>query len=52
MGWMTCNPKFAEKLEQQGETTTQQPCGFGQTLVTKLLQNWKYEGYIRWLQGE
>ncbi|THH17418.1 hypothetical protein EW146_g3385 [Bondarzewia mesenterica] len=51
LGWFTCNPLFAERLERQGETTTQSPCGLGQTLVTKLLQNWKYEGYIRWLRG-
>ena len=30
LGWFTCNPVFAERLERQGETTTQAPCGFGQ----------------------
>ena len=42
---------FAERLERQGETSTQSPCGLGQALVTKLLSTWKYEGYIRWLRG-
>ncbi|KAG6919406.1 hypothetical protein DXG01_006289 [Tephrocybe rancida] len=30
LGWFTCNPIFAERLERQSETTTQAPCGFGQ----------------------
>lgn len=51
LGWFTCNPLFAERLERQGETTTQAPCGFGQSLVAKLLQTWKYDGYVRWLHG-
>jgi len=51
LGWFTCNPMFAERLERQGETTTQAPCGFGQSMVTAILLNWKYDGYIRWLRG-
>ncbi|KAH7930638.1 PLP-dependent transferase [Leucogyrophana mollusca] len=51
LGWFTCHPVFAERLERQGETTTQAPCGFSQALVIKLLTEWRYEGYIRWLQG-
>ncbi|OBZ70291.1 Aromatic amino acid aminotransferase C56E4.03 [Grifola frondosa] len=51
LGWFTCNPMFAERLERQGETSTQAPCGFGQALVAKLLTGWKYEGYVRWLHG-
>ncbi|KAL6309824.1 PLP-dependent transferase [Sparassis latifolia] len=51
LGWHTCSPLFAERLERQGETSTQAPCGFGQSLITQLLLNWKYDGYIRWLQG-
>lgn len=30
MGFFTCNPLFAERLERQGETSVQRPCGFGQ----------------------
>lgn len=51
LGWHTCNPLFAERLERQGETSAQAPCGFGQSLVTQLLMTWKYDGYIRWLHG-
>lgn len=51
LGWFTCSPQLAERLERQGETTTQAPCGFGQSLVTKLLTTWKHDGYVRWLHG-
>lgn len=51
LGWFTCNPLFAERLERQGETTTQAPCGFGQAIITKILTHWTYDGYIRWLRG-
>lgn len=50
-GWFTCNPVFAERLERIGETSTQNPCGFGQVLTTSLLLNWQYTGYIRWLKA-
>ncbi|KAF9534895.1 PLP-dependent transferase [Crepidotus variabilis] len=51
LGWTTCAPLFAERLERASETSTQAPCGFSQVLVTTLLEQWKYEGYIRWLHG-
>ncbi|KAG0709595.1 pyridoxal phosphate-dependent transferase [Suillus ampliporus] len=51
LGWFTCSPFFAERLERQGETTTQAPCGFGQAIVAKILTHWTYDGYIRWLRG-
>lgn len=51
LGWFTCSPQMAERLERQGETTTQAPCGFGQSLVAQLLTTWKYDGYVRWLHG-
>ncbi|KAL4255497.1 Class-I pyridoxal-phosphate-dependent aminotransferase-like protein [Pleurotus pulmonarius] len=51
LGWFTCNSTFAERFERQGETTTQAPCGFGQSIVTALLLNWGYDGYIRWLRA-
>ncbi|KAF8165378.1 pyridoxal phosphate-dependent transferase [Crassisporium funariophilum] len=51
LGWFTCNPIFAERLERQAETSTQAPCGFGQSLVTALLLQWQYSGYLRWLKG-
>jgi aromatic amino acid aminotransferase I len=36
LGWFTCSPLFAERLERQGETTTQAPCGFGQVRLATL----------------
>jgi len=51
LGWFTCNPVFAERLERQGETSTQAPCGFGQALITQLMINWQFKGYLRWLKG-
>ncbi|KAJ8701767.1 hypothetical protein PTI98_000520 [Pleurotus ostreatus] len=51
LGWFTCNSTFAERFERQGETTTQAPCGYGQSIVTALLLNWGYDGYIRWLRA-
>jgi len=51
LGFFTCNPMFAERLERQGETSTQAPCGFGQSLITQLLTTWGYDGYVRWVHG-
>jgi len=51
MGWFTCNPIFAERLERQSETTTQGPCGFSQAFVVKLMLEWQYKGYLRWLKA-
>lgn len=51
LGWFTCSPLFAERLERQGETTTQAPCGLGQSLITQLLTTWGYDNYVRWLHG-
>ncbi|ESK97603.1 aromatic amino acid aminotransferase [Moniliophthora roreri MCA 2997] len=51
LGWFTCNPMFAERIERASETSTQAPCGFGQVFVTSTLLQWKYEGYIRWLKA-
>lgn len=52
LGWFTCNARFAERLERQGECSTQAPCGFGQSFVAQLLtQQWGFNGYVRWLRG-
>ncbi|KAJ3501035.1 hypothetical protein NLJ89_g9522 [Agrocybe chaxingu] len=51
LGWYTCNPLFAERLLRQAETSTQAPCGFGQSIVASLLIDWQYSGYLRWLKG-
>lgn len=52
MGWYTVNPQFAERLERHAETATQGPSGFAQAMVTALLLEWHYTGYIRWLRGQ
>ncbi|KAH9055317.1 PLP-dependent transferase [Lactarius vividus] len=51
LGWVTCSPLFAERMERIGETSTQNPCGLGQALVVALLTQWTFDGYIRWLRG-
>ncbi|KAF7332154.1 Aminotran-1-2 domain-containing protein [Mycena kentingensis (nom. inval.)] len=51
LGWYTCNPMFAERLERAAETSTQAPCGFSQSLVATTLLEWGTAGYLRWLKG-
>lgn len=51
LGWVTCSPLFAERLERIAEVSTQAPCGLGQALATALLSRWTFDGYIRWLRG-
>lgn len=51
LGFFTCNPRFAERLERAGETSAQAPCGFGQSLIGQLLTTWQFDGYVRWLHG-
>ncbi len=51
LGWVTCHPLFAERLERIGETSSQSPCGLGQALVVALLSQWTFDGYVRWLRG-
>jgi aromatic amino acid aminotransferase I len=52
MGWFTCNPLFAERFERAGETSTQAPSGFAQSMITQLVvKTWGMEGYVRWLKG-
>ena len=51
LGWFTCSPLFAERLERIGEISTAAPCGFSQAFVMALLSQWTFDGYIRWLRG-
>lgn len=52
LGWTTSHPLFAERLLRAFESNSQAPCGLGQVLVAKLLcDEWKMEGYFRWLKG-
>ncbi|GAA5977010.1 hypothetical protein JCM10908_004820 [Rhodotorula pacifica] len=52
LGWTTCNPLFAERLERANESSTQAASGMSQALVGALLaEQWGYTGYLRWLKG-
>ena len=52
LGWTTCNPVFAERLERANESSTQAASGMSQALVGSLLaEQWGYSGYLRWLKG-
>lgn len=51
LGWITSNARFAERLLRASETSTQQPSGFTQVVVGKILENWGMDGWIRWLRG-
>ncbi|KAH8989736.1 PLP-dependent transferase [Lactarius akahatsu] len=44
LGWFTCSPLFAERLERIGETSAANPCGLGQALVVALLTQWTFDG--------
>jgi aromatic amino acid aminotransferase I / 2-aminoadipate transaminase len=51
LGWFTCSPLFADRLERIGETSTQNPCGLGQAFFMALISQWTFDGYVRWLRG-
>lgn len=52
LGWITAQPLFIERLERATECSTQQPSGFVQSMVAKLLiENWGMDGWVRWLEG-
>ncbi|KAI0278621.1 pyridoxal phosphate-dependent transferase [Russula aff. rugulosa BPL654] len=51
LGWFTCSPLFAERLERIGEVSTHAPCGLGQVLVAALLSQWTFDSHLRWLRG-
>ncbi|KAI5480676.1 hypothetical protein MNV49_007603 [Pseudohyphozyma bogoriensis] len=52
MGWITCNPLFAERMERANESSSQSASGFAQALIGKLLvEEWGVKGYLSWLKG-
>ncbi|KAK9900469.1 PLP-dependent transferase [Cystobasidium minutum MCA 4210] len=51
LGWITSNARFSERLLRASETSTQQPSGFTQVVVGKILESWGMDGWIRWLRG-
>ncbi|KAJ3828925.1 pyridoxal phosphate-dependent transferase [Lentinula raphanica] len=51
LGYLVCNPLFAERILRATEVTTQSPSGLSQALVEGLLTSWRQDGYLRWLSG-
>lgn len=51
LGWITASPLFIERLTRATEASTQAPSGFATALTTTMLQQWGFDGYIRWLRG-
>jgi aromatic amino acid aminotransferase I len=39
LGWLTCNPLFAERIERLAETSTAAPCGFAQVLIVLVIES-------------
>jgi hypothetical protein len=48
---ITSNARFSERLLRASETSTQQPSGFTQVMVAKILETWGMDGWVRWLRG-
>ena len=40
-----------ERLLRGCESMISSPNGIGQAMITKLMLEWGYDGYIRWLRG-
>ncbi|KAH9950244.1 pyridoxal phosphate-dependent transferase [Amylocystis lapponica] len=53
LGWITSTPLFQDILVTFTDSTTQQPHGFGQALITELLGagGWQIGGFDRWVRG-
>lgn len=50
LGFFVANPLFTERLLRASEVETQDPSGLSQAVVLALLQSWKHDGFLRWLQ--
>lgn len=61
LGWITAQPSVCEQLVRITDDTTQQPSGFVQAIVTRLIGDlgssdqtspaWGLDGWVRWLEG-
>ncbi|KAJ1922633.1 hypothetical protein IWQ60_006400 [Tieghemiomyces parasiticus] len=50
-GWLTASKQFLPYVEYHHETTTQQPAGPAQAIVTELLtRHWGHDGFARYLR--
>lgn len=53
LGWITCSPLFANKLEFLTDSSTQHPHGMGQAFIAELLseKGWGYNGFFKWISS-
>ena len=53
LGWITCSPFFAEKLEILTDSSTQHPHGMGQAFIAELFgeKGWGYSGFFKWIRS-
>ncbi|KXH62211.1 aromatic amino acid aminotransferase [Colletotrichum salicis] len=61
LGWITASPNVIGQLFRITDDTTQQPSGFVQAIVAKLIgetcdptqaaSSWGFDGWVRWLEG-
>lgn len=50
MGWITASEQIIERFTRQNETSFQNPSGFSQLIMFKLLdEHWGHAGYLQWL---
>lgn len=47
----TAYSRSTERLLRGCESAISSPNGIGQAMITKLMLEWGYDGYIRWLRG-
>lgn len=52
MGWVAASQQVIEKFIRQNETSAQNPSGFSQVIIYKLLNHhWGHLGFFKWLEG-
>lgn len=55
LGWITAQPKVVERILRITESSTQQPSGFVQSLIIKMITDkadgWSFEGWTNWLES-
>ena len=50
VGWITASEQIVERYVRHNETSNQNPSGFSQLVLYKLLdESWGHGGYLQWL---
>jgi aromatic amino acid aminotransferase I len=50
VGWVTASAQVIERFQRHSEVSVQQPSGFSQLVLYKLLdETWGHDGYMSWL---